>query len=248
MRRPGRARLRRTGGPGARGPGRRGDPRASPEPLRGNPTGAGDAVVAALAAGMSRGAAPAEVLAEAVAWSAAAVLHPWPDRPARATSTACGRWSASSRTPTTRQDPSPVRTPRLGRTPHPSPPQDPTPPPQQDPPPTPPAEPLTPGGRRCSSRSMTCCSRRVRPAGGGGVQRHPPRARRGADGRGRAGGPARRAPDQREHRGLPRLARTHGGGDEVLAERASVPVVLHLDHAVSEPRWSTRRSASGSPR
>ena len=46
------------------------------EPLRGNPTGAGDAVVAALAAGMSRGAAPAEVLAEAVAWSAAAVLHP----------------------------------------------------------------------------------------------------------------------------------------------------------------------------
>jgi 1-phosphofructokinase family hexose kinase len=46
------------------------------EPLRGNPTGAGDAVVAALAAGLASGAPPAKALAEAVAWSAAAVLHP----------------------------------------------------------------------------------------------------------------------------------------------------------------------------
>ncbi|RZS44837.1 tagatose 6-phosphate kinase [Herbihabitans rhizosphaerae] len=47
-----------------------------PEPLRGNPTGAGDACVAALAAGLRRGEAWPDVLAEATAVSAAAVLAP----------------------------------------------------------------------------------------------------------------------------------------------------------------------------
>lgn len=42
----------------------------------GNPTGAGDASVAALARGLARGAAWPESLADAVALSAAAVLHP----------------------------------------------------------------------------------------------------------------------------------------------------------------------------
>lgn len=46
------------------------------EPLRGNPTGAGDACVAAVAAGLVHGSAWTEVLADAVAWSAAAVLQP----------------------------------------------------------------------------------------------------------------------------------------------------------------------------
>ncbi|GAB3444676.1 1-phosphofructokinase family hexose kinase [Phycicoccus ginsengisoli] len=45
-------------------------------PLRGNPTGAGDACVAAVARGLARGSAWPEVLADAVAWSAAAVLQP----------------------------------------------------------------------------------------------------------------------------------------------------------------------------
>lgn len=46
------------------------------QPLAGNPTGAGDAVVAALAAGLASGRRVREALADAVAWSAAAVLHP----------------------------------------------------------------------------------------------------------------------------------------------------------------------------
>lgn len=46
------------------------------EPLSGNPTGAGDAAVAALAAGLGLGRAPRDTLRDAVAWSAAAVLHP----------------------------------------------------------------------------------------------------------------------------------------------------------------------------
>ena len=46
------------------------------EPLHGNPTGAGDAVVAALAAGLETGSAPQEMVRTAVAWSAAAVLQP----------------------------------------------------------------------------------------------------------------------------------------------------------------------------
>jgi len=46
------------------------------EPLRGNPTGAGDAAVAAIAAGLSDGLDWETVLADAVAWSAAAVLQP----------------------------------------------------------------------------------------------------------------------------------------------------------------------------
>ena len=46
------------------------------EPLQGNPTGAGDAAVAAVAAGLAADRQPAQALAEAVAWSAAAVLHP----------------------------------------------------------------------------------------------------------------------------------------------------------------------------
>lgn len=45
-------------------------------PLTGNPTGAGDAAVAALAAGLAEGRTAREALADAVAWSAAAVLHP----------------------------------------------------------------------------------------------------------------------------------------------------------------------------
>ena len=46
------------------------------EPLSGNPTGAGDAAVAALAAGLAAAAPPEEMVQAAVAWSAAAVLHP----------------------------------------------------------------------------------------------------------------------------------------------------------------------------
>jgi 1-phosphofructokinase family hexose kinase len=45
-------------------------------PLSGNPTGAGDAAVAALAAGLADGRTAREALVDAVAWSAAAVLHP----------------------------------------------------------------------------------------------------------------------------------------------------------------------------
>jgi tagatose 6-phosphate kinase len=45
-------------------------------PLVGNPTGAGDAVVAALARGLARGETLPEMLADAVAVSAAAVLQP----------------------------------------------------------------------------------------------------------------------------------------------------------------------------
>ena len=44
--------------------------------LTGNPTGAGDAAVAALAAALADGRSAREALADAVAWSAAAVLHP----------------------------------------------------------------------------------------------------------------------------------------------------------------------------
>ena len=44
--------------------------------LEGNPTGAGDAVVAALAAGLDSGRPREQVLRDAVAWSAAAVLQP----------------------------------------------------------------------------------------------------------------------------------------------------------------------------
>lgn len=47
-----------------------------PERLTGNPTGAGDACVAALAAGLATGAPWPSVLCEAVALSAAAVLRP----------------------------------------------------------------------------------------------------------------------------------------------------------------------------
>ncbi|SHG67859.1 1-phosphofructokinase family hexose kinase [Streptoalloteichus hindustanus] len=47
-----------------------------PERVAGNPTGAGDACVAALAAGLRDGLAWPEVLRAAVALSAAAVLHP----------------------------------------------------------------------------------------------------------------------------------------------------------------------------
>lgn len=47
-----------------------------PETLRGNPTGAGDACVAAIAAGLASGEEWPEVLADAVALSAAAVAHP----------------------------------------------------------------------------------------------------------------------------------------------------------------------------
>ena len=68
------------------------------------------------------------------------------------------------------------------------------------------------------------------------VQRHPARARRGA-GRGRrADRPAGRAADQRERRALPRLRwRRSRWRRAAIAERATVPCVLHLDHAVSEP-------------
>ena len=44
--------------------------------LHGNPTGAGDAAVAALAAALDEGGTPGDALTNAVAWSAAAVLHP----------------------------------------------------------------------------------------------------------------------------------------------------------------------------
>lgn len=47
-----------------------------PERLEGNPTGAGDAATAALAAGLKRGKAWPELLADAVALAGAAVLHP----------------------------------------------------------------------------------------------------------------------------------------------------------------------------
>ena len=47
-----------------------------PERLRGNPTGAGDAATAAIAAGLKRGTRWAEVLADAVAVAAATVVHP----------------------------------------------------------------------------------------------------------------------------------------------------------------------------
>jgi tagatose 6-phosphate kinase len=56
-----------------KGPGWRG---RLAEPLRGNPTGAGDAAVAALAAGLSTGAPSQDMVQAAVAWSAAAVLQP----------------------------------------------------------------------------------------------------------------------------------------------------------------------------
>ena len=45
-------------------------------PLTGHPTGAGDAAVAAVAAGLRSGAPWPDVLVDAVAWSAAAVLRP----------------------------------------------------------------------------------------------------------------------------------------------------------------------------
>lgn len=48
-----------------------------PGPLAGNPTGAGDACVAALAAGLHRGQmVPADLVRRAAAWSASAVLMP----------------------------------------------------------------------------------------------------------------------------------------------------------------------------
>ena len=47
-----------------------------PHPVVGNPTGAGDALVAALARGIARGQAWPELLRDGVALSAAAVLHP----------------------------------------------------------------------------------------------------------------------------------------------------------------------------
>ena len=47
-----------------------------PAPLAGNPTGAGDALVAALAAGLDAGDRGRRWLSDAVAWSAAAVLQP----------------------------------------------------------------------------------------------------------------------------------------------------------------------------
>jgi tagatose 6-phosphate kinase len=46
------------------------------KPLRGNPTGAGDAMVAGVAAGLQAGLDWAAVLAAGIAWSAAAVLQP----------------------------------------------------------------------------------------------------------------------------------------------------------------------------
>jgi tagatose 6-phosphate kinase len=49
---------------------------AAPEPLHGNPTGAGDACVAALAAGLAAGTPWPDLLADAVALSAAAVACP----------------------------------------------------------------------------------------------------------------------------------------------------------------------------
>jgi tagatose 6-phosphate kinase len=56
-----------------RGPGWRG---RLAEPLHGNPTGAGDAAVAALAAGLAAGLPSPDLVRAAVAWSAAAVLQP----------------------------------------------------------------------------------------------------------------------------------------------------------------------------
>ncbi len=47
-----------------------------PERQHGNPTGAGDAATAAIAAGLKRGMTWTEVLREAVAVAAASVLHP----------------------------------------------------------------------------------------------------------------------------------------------------------------------------
>jgi tagatose 6-phosphate kinase len=47
-----------------------------PERVQGNPTGAGDATTAAIAAGLKRAMPWAEVLAEAVAVAAASVVHP----------------------------------------------------------------------------------------------------------------------------------------------------------------------------
>jgi tagatose 6-phosphate kinase len=47
-----------------------------PVPLPGNPTGAGDALVAALAAGLASGSPWQQMVQDAVAWSAAAVLQP----------------------------------------------------------------------------------------------------------------------------------------------------------------------------
>ena len=46
------------------------------QPLRGNPTGAGDAAAAAVAAGLAAEADWPEILRDAVAWSGAAVLQP----------------------------------------------------------------------------------------------------------------------------------------------------------------------------
>jgi len=46
------------------------------ERLRGNPTGAGDAATAAVAAGLVRGLDWPEIVRDAVAWSGAAVLRP----------------------------------------------------------------------------------------------------------------------------------------------------------------------------
>jgi 1-phosphofructokinase family hexose kinase len=47
-----------------------------PAPLSGNPTGAGDALVAALAAGLATGSSWQQMVQDAVTWSAAAVLQP----------------------------------------------------------------------------------------------------------------------------------------------------------------------------
>ncbi|MGP5606849.1 1-phosphofructokinase family hexose kinase [Arthrobacter rhombi] len=47
-----------------------------PEPLEGNPTGAGDACVAALASGLAEGLDAAALVCRAAAWSASAVLMP----------------------------------------------------------------------------------------------------------------------------------------------------------------------------
>jgi tagatose 6-phosphate kinase len=47
-----------------------------PERVKGNPTGAGDATTAAIAAGLKRGMPWSDVLADAVALAAASVLHP----------------------------------------------------------------------------------------------------------------------------------------------------------------------------
>jgi fructose-1-phosphate kinase PfkB-like protein len=47
-----------------------------PAPLSGNPTGAGDALVAALAAGLASGSTWRLMVQDAVTWSAAAVLQP----------------------------------------------------------------------------------------------------------------------------------------------------------------------------